>query len=344
MAFYDKSKAKGMNIKMIEYPMVSIIIPIYNVKPFLRCCINSVLSQTYYNLEIILVDDGSTDGSGKICDMYARKDKRIHVIHKKNGGLSDARNVGLKASTADYIAFIDSDDYVAKQYIQCLIEILFKNNADIAICAYYSKEKDKFYNIKKHCKKIQCFDSKTMLHNWHGEYKSVETISWNKLYKKILFTEKNIYYPVGYIYEDAQITHLLIDNASKVVITNEKLYFYRKRKNSISSLVSYKNIHDCIYAQEIRLNFFKKNKYQEAYERLLIKYQKYLMLTYCSIQDKELEECKKSLLKRYYYNYFDTIQTSQIKASEVLLFWMFLRYYFVFNLVFKVINMICTER
>lgn len=329
---------------MVKYPMISIIIPVYNVRPYLRCCVDSVISQTYYNLEIILVDDGSTDGSGKICDEYAEKDKRIHVIHKKNGGLSDARNVGIKASTADYIIFIDSDDYIMKQYVKHLARILFKNNADIAICGYYSEKKDKFYNIKKHYKQIQCFDSKMMLHNWHGKYKDVETISWNKLYKKVLFIENNIYYPVGYFNEDAQTTHLLVDKAIKIVMTNEKLYFYRKRKNSIMNVISYKNIHDCIYAQELRLKFFEVNKYQEAYERLLIKYQKYLMLTYCIIQSKELEKCKKVLLKKFCCNYLDVIQTKQIKLSEMVLFWMFLKYYPVFNFIFKIINIICTER
>lgn len=329
---------------MISYPMISIIIPIYNVKPFLKCCVNSVLSQTYYNLEIILVDDGSTDGSEKICDEYAKKDGRIHVIHKKNGGLSDARNVGIKASTADYIAFIDSDDYVVKWYVQRLVEILFKYNADISICAYCSGKKNKFYDFQKHCKQVRCFSSKTMLQNWHGENKDVETVSWNKLYKKSLFTENNIYYPVGYFYEDAQTTHLLVDKATRIVMTNEKLYFYRKRKNSITNVTSYKNIHDYIYSQKVRLNFFKTNKYKEAYERLLIKYQKYLMLTYCLVQDKELDKCKKALIKKYFCNYYNVISTEQIKTGELFLFWMFLRYYFMFNLVFKGLNIICTER
>ena len=117
-------------------PLVSIIIPIYKVEPYLRCCLDSIVNQTYTNLEIILVDDGSPDGCPKICDEYAAKDNRIVVIHKENGGLSDARNAGLDVYKGDYVYFIDSDDIIPSNCIYALFEILSKENADIASSSF----------------------------------------------------------------------------------------------------------------------------------------------------------------------------------------------------------------
>ena len=115
---------------------ISIIIPVYNVETYIHKCIGSVLAQTYRNIEVILVDDGSPDNSGIICDEYAKKDKRVIVIHKKNGGLSDARNAGIDAATGDYIVFVDSDDYIAPDMIEKLYETQKRNNADITVCGY----------------------------------------------------------------------------------------------------------------------------------------------------------------------------------------------------------------
>ena len=121
-----------MDVNLNELPCVSVVIPVYNVEKYLIRCLESVILQTYRNLEIVLVDDGSTDNSGKICDEYAERDSRIKVIHKENGGLSDARNVGIKSASADYIVFIDSDDYVKNVYVQSLVEIALRYDVDIA--------------------------------------------------------------------------------------------------------------------------------------------------------------------------------------------------------------------
>lgn len=312
---------------MGKHPLVSIIIPVYNVERYLRRCLDSILLQTYYNLEIILVDDGSTDSSGEICDEYAEKDSRISVIHKENGGLSDARNAGIEAASADYIAFIDSDDYVEKQYVQRLAGILLKNNADIAICGYYCGKREKFPEIKRYHRKIQCFDSKVMLKNWHGKYKHVETAAWNKLYKKVLFVENNIYYPVGYIYEDVQTTHLLVNKALKIVLTNEKLYYYYHRKDSIMQTISEEKMKACIYAQNKRLKFFKDNGYREAYERLAVKRQKQYMLNYLnSVMVKDMEKTKAEMLSLYNESYKRVCSFDEIRIWERLLFFMF-RYF-----------------
>lgn len=318
---------------MDKLPFISVVVPVYNVEPYLRRCLDSVITQTYRNLEIILVDDGSTDCSGKICDEYVKKDSRIIIIHKENGGLSDARNVGIKTASADYIAFIDSDDYIEKRCLQRLAWILFKNNADIAICEYYSGNHNEFPKDREPKKKIECFDSKVMLKNWHGKYKHLETIACNKLYKKTLFTENSIYYPVGYFNEDVMTTHLLVEKASKIVITNERLYYYYQRKDSTMHTLSEKKIEDCIFAHNIRLDFFKNKGYQEAYERLVIKRQKLYMLDYLKSMSKEMAYINIEMLCLFNNNNKNICSLKEIKLWERVLFFLF-KYFHNFLRIF----------
>lgn len=319
---------------MDRNPLIGVIIPVYNVENYIERCINSVICQTYHNLEIILIDDGSTDNSGRICDEYAGKERRIHVIHQKNSGLSAARNVGIKVSSAEYIAFIDSDDYVSQWYIQRLTQILFKYDADMAICGYYQGKRKEFPEINRVRGKIHCFDSQTMLKNWHGKYKHVETSAWNKLYKKALFVEKNIYYPAGYFHEDVQTTHLLVDKAQKIVITDEKLYYYYERNGSIVQTLSEKRIEDCIYSQNRRLDFFKHKGYTEAYERMAIKRQKQYMLSYLkSAPSAALYNVSAEMIDLYNKSYKQVCRFKTIKMWECLLFFIFRHFYSVIRIL-----------
>lgn len=283
-------------MECIDTPLVSIIIPVYNVNNYLRRCLDSVVGQTYQKLEIILVDDGSTDNSGKICDEYAQIDNRIIVVHKINGGLSDARNVGIDIASGKYIAFIDSDDFVSTKYIQILLEEIMKKNADIAICKYVKGSRDDFVKENNKKRKIKCFKSVEMLKNWHGKYKHVETVAWNKLYKLSLFKENNISYPQGYYNEDVQTTHLLINKADNIILIDEVLYYYFQRKDSITGAISEKKIEDNIYSQKVRMSFFSGNNYQDSYERLLIKLLKYYMLMFF---ETDSEKMKIKLYKKF---------------------------------------------
>lgn len=309
---------------MKKRQVIGIIIPVYNVEQYLRRCLDSIVSQTWHNLQIILVDDGSTDNSGRICDEYAGKDRRIQVIHKENGGLSEARNTGIKAASAHYIAFVDSDDYVGKQYIQRLARILSENDADIAVCGYYQGKRKTFPGVKKKKRRVQCLDSKTMLKNWHGKYKRVETVSWNKLYKRDLFVENDIYYPVGFYYEDVQTTHLLINKARKIATTNEKLYYYYQGKDGITHTISEKKIRDGIASQNKRLDFFKRNGYQAAYERLSIKRQKQYMLNYFKcLQVNGLDNVCAEMIALFHKSYEQVCSFKAIRMWERLLFFLF---------------------
>ena len=212
--------------------LISVIIPIYNVERYLEKSIESVIGQSYKNLEIILVDDGSTDESGKMCDEIAKKDKRIKVIHKKNGGLSDARNAGIEVAKGKYLGFIDSDDYIDKYFYETLYTVLKKYNADISMCNYKKVYTDFEENNAKLEHKEQVFNSKQALRELLL-FGKIENYAWNKLYRKELF--EKVRYPVGKKMEDIGTTYLTIKNSKTVVVTDYIGYFYRQRKGSIMS-------------------------------------------------------------------------------------------------------------
>lgn len=217
---------------MKSKPLVSVVIPVYNVEKYLDRCIQSVIEQTYTNLEIILVDDGSTDKSPELCDQYARKDKRIVIIHKKNGGLSSARNAGIEKSKGDYIAFIDSDDYIAPSHIQLLVTPALTYDADISICGEQVIKLGKQPKpIKKQlsCSIISKEEALADILTEHNFTVSVHS----KLYKRTLF--KNISFPVGKLYEDNGCTHKLILKSKRITYSTNKTYYYCLRNNSITS-------------------------------------------------------------------------------------------------------------
>lgn len=219
---------------MIEKKIVSIIIPIYNVEMYLEKCIDSVLKQTYKNIEIILVNDGSTDNCKKMCDDFSKLDSRIKVFHKENGGLSDARNYGINNATGDYITFIDSDDYVKKDFIEKLYNAITTNKCDIAICGHEDLYPDR---IKRYAFSEKYVNEKVMGKEEtlkHMLYKDGYDVSaWAKLYKRSLFDE--VLFPKGRLFEDAATTYKLIILSEKIVYINYIGYEYVIRKNSISN-------------------------------------------------------------------------------------------------------------
>ena len=287
------------------------------------------------------MDDGSTDNSGKICDEYVKKDNRVTVIHKSNGGLSDARNAGIQASTGDFLSFIDSDDFVHEKFIQKMYSLMINCQADIVICGYEKGEKDNFSVKKKSKERVVVFNSAEMLQQWHGKYKHVETMAWNKLYRRKLFIDTNIMYPIGYYNEDVQTTHLLVEAAEKIVITNEKLYYYFQRFNSIVNTVSRKSIEDNLYSQNVRLAYFKKGNQISAYKRLKIKLQKYYMLTYCSIPNCGMKDIEQQLLDKYMQSYVEIMQYNEVRLFERVLFFLFKRFYSITKFIYKNIRRIC---
>lgn len=247
--------------------LISVIVPVYNVSAYLRECIDSILAQTYQRLEIILVDDGSTDGSGRVCDEYAVKDSRIRVIHQTNQGLSAARNQGYAVSSGKYIAFVDADDTVSSTYIESLYGLTEEHNAQIAVCAYTRKSDELGTGAAAVC----TLSSQKMLREWHGKRKSIETVAWNKLYSRRIFEELGNckIFPEGKNHEDIYTSHLFADIAETIAITTQKLYYYRRRDNSISRTCSKEAAQADLTAQRARLSFFKEKRYYRAYMRLL---------------------------------------------------------------------------
>lgn len=240
--------------------LISIIVPIYKVEKYLNRCIDSILSQSYRNLEIILVDDGSPDNCSIICEEYAKKDKRIKVIHKKNGGLSEARNYGIEASTGDYIMFVDSDDYISKDMCKTLLINALENNADIVVCNFKEVYTDNIEKINKQCIKgnLEVVSNIEALYKYLVRSTTDMVVVWNKLYKRnIFFGEKYIRFPVGKLHEDMYTTYKLYYYANKIVIINDVLYYYFRRKESITGSISEKNLLDEIDAIIEQYSFFK---------------------------------------------------------------------------------------
>lgn len=252
--------------------LISVIVPVYQVKEYLPECVESLMGQTYRNLEIILVDDGSTDGSGELCEEYAKRDGRVRVVHRNHLGVSNARNIGLQMAKGEYVSFVDSDDIASASFIETLYELIKQYQADVSVCAY---ERRKEGGVKKKVDKAATYSisSEQMLREWHGIRKGMETVLWNKLYRKELFgTEDNVVlFPEGKEHEDTCISHLLIQRAEKIAFTNQILYMYRIRKGSITeSSVTVQKIRQDIEAQLSRISFFEEQGFEESRDRVVI--------------------------------------------------------------------------
>ena len=220
--------------------LISIIIPVYKVEKYLEKCIESVLKQTYTNLQIILVDDGSPDNCGKICDEYAKKDSRIEVIHKANGGLSDARNVGISKAKGRYIGFVDSDDYIKEDMYEILLNLIKKYDADVSICNLYDVIDGNEY-IRNKENGIREYSRLDILKEVLLD-KNIQSYAWNKLYKKELFDE--VKYPIGKKYEDIGTTFYIFEKCNKIVVTSEPEYYYLKRSDSLVNNVTESTVFD----------------------------------------------------------------------------------------------------
>ena len=242
--------------------IVSIIVPVYKVEPFIHRCVDSILRQTFQDFELILVDDGSPDNCGRICDEYAEKDSRIRVIHQENGGLSAARNAGidwaLGYSDSQWITFVDSDDWIHIDYLKLMLNTAQKDNTSIAICKYVKRQKFQKDNIPVF------FDSSCMSsRDAYTRYFYQCMTAWCKLYKKDLW--KNIRFPVGKIHEDAYITHSLVFSAGKVSVLNAELYYYYYNPDSITRTQWSIRRLDEIEGHEVRLKYCKERGYTDCY-------------------------------------------------------------------------------
>lgn len=212
----------------MKQPLVSVVIPIYNVEKYLEECFDSVINQSYGNLEIVLVDDGSTDTSGQIADALGETDSRVVVVHKPNGGLSDARNAGISIARGDYITFIDSDDYVDVAYIEELIDTAITSASDI-VQSNNSRNPNDLSKGSRQKTELSGSDAFVEL----MKFKTISPTAWGKLYKTSIFSDNKIHFPVGRLHEDTAVLYKLVYLANKVSCIDSVLYYYRINQNSI---------------------------------------------------------------------------------------------------------------
>ena len=229
--------------------MISVIVPVYNVEPYLRKCLDSIINQTYRDLEILVIDDGSTDGCGRICDEYAEKDERIRVFHTENRGLSCARNLGLDEAQGEWIGFVDSDDWIESDMYECLLRRAEETGADVVECGFYREYINKTIERNRQSSLTSGSDAINSL--LHGQ---LSNSVWNKLWRRECFD--SVRFPEGRLFEDIATTYQVFHSADYVSSLEEIKYHYRQRKNSLSNNHEMRNLTDYWFA------------HKERYERL----------------------------------------------------------------------------
>lgn len=291
--------------------LISIIIPFLNQEMYLKRCVDSVLKQSYSNLQIILIDDGSTDKSIEISDDYAKTDSRVMVYHQENKGLSGARNKGIELSKGKYISFIDSDDFVAEDYVLHLYENLIQNNADISIIEAKAFYNEKYVEPKNDAISLMVLDSKKALKELLCS-DFYFTISCGKLYKKELF--QSISFPIGKIFEDVGTTYKLILESKNIVCSNEILYNYLIHKNSLTTRKFTKEKFDMI---ELTFEMTKKivEKYPE-FEKYAIRRNAYACISILSKMSKTASKIYQKE-ERELLNYLRNNKNILLKFEEV---------------------------
>lgn len=292
----------------MDKPLVSVIVPIYKVEDYMEECVASILAQKYTDFELILVDDGSKDKCGTMCDDYATKDERIRVIHKENGGLSSARNAGLEIAKGEFIAFVDSDDVIHADYLQDMVNLATSHKADIVCCAFTKGEQVQFEDGKA---TVEVQENEEIIKRIN-EDDVIKTVAWNKLYHNRFFKELKLRYPEGKIHEDMFLTPHIFYHAKKMVLTSRKLYFYRMREGSIVLSGFTKKRLDKIEACETRRAFYQEIGYKElfyweteSYIRNILKYYFLIRKHYSAMYSKEMNELRKKgkqLTKEYMFS------------------------------------------
>lgn len=292
----------------IDNELISIIVPVYNVEKYIDRCIRSIVTQTYSNLEILLVDDGTTDNSGYLCDVWEQKDNRIRVIHKENSGLSDARNVGIANSNGLYLAFVDSDDYIHPTMIERLYQASRENDAEISLCNW-SRVDEQCQNIddKDSPIKDELLSGKDLIAKLFESKYEYYVVVWNKLYRRCLFDD--VKFIKGRTVEDEFIAHRLFGQCNTIVSIRDELYYYLQRSDSIMSSIRqnptldyYLNIMDFLLDRMLYLKSIGMNDYAaKVYSRMVFLYYRIFELDTDNtplINDK-IKEMKKEIRGNY---------------------------------------------
>lgn len=276
--------------------MISVIVPVYNTEKYLHRCIDSILAQTYPDFELILIDDGSPDSCGAICDGCAKKDDRITVLHKENGGLSSARNAGLdwafKHSDSDWITFIDSDDWVHPKYLEALYKAVIENCCSISVCSFTKTDDDGFIPA------IDTINNEFISsEDFYCNYNTNSVVAWGKIYAKDFF--KDIRYPLGVIHEDEFVTYKLMFQCHFIAFVPSPLYCVCKNESSITRSAWTPARLSALQGKQEQLRYMKEKGYDKAYRRAIFDYAQVTYWQLCEIKnDSQYQKEKKYLRKQ----------------------------------------------
>lgn len=309
---------------------VSIIVPIYNVEKYIGKCIKSIVNQTYKNLEIILVDDGSTDSSLSICKEYKKKDERIVLVHKKNTGVSDARNKGLELVTGDYLAFIDADDYVNDNYIEELLNSLLANKTSISQCGINIVLNGNIISQRNY-DDYQVISNRKILIDLIKDNLLQNEVIWNKLYDKKIFD--NLRFASGKLHEDDFINYLIYYDQKRISNVPLFLYNYRQEGDSIMSHFCKKRL-DAIDGLEERIKFFSNKNEKELEKYAIDSYLRYLKNTYFKVKkyiDDNKDICNKIKTKYKYY-----CKSAKFNIRRIFFLYFPDVYYYIKLLIYKI--------
>lgn len=304
--------------------LVSVIVPVYNVEEYLDRCVDSILAQTYKNIEIILVNDGSSDSSGSLCKKNLARDSRIVVIEKRNGGLSSARNAGLDSMRGEYLVFVDSDDYIHPKMIENMLNALILNSVEIVECGikYVSDSRNEEKDFKE--SRVSLSDYKKIDHNQAVlkclDYQ-LKIMSWNKLYKASMFD--NLRFPVGMLNEDEFTTPFIIDRCTSYLVMDDNYYAYVHRQGSIMhSKFSMKRF-DILEAFQHRLKYFSL-KYHRKYDEVIMYHYFLACVNLKIIMDSQHDTRS---FRKVYNNLFDVLifskKLSVPKKAKIIMYRLF---------------------
>ncbi len=279
-----------MNRLKMSGGLISVIIPVYNVENYIGRCLDSIVSQTYTNLEIVLVDDGATDSSGVICENYAKQDNRIRVIHKENGGLSSARNAGLKVANGDYIAFVDSDDFIHPMMYEIMLKTLGETESDMVVSEIgLINEIDivefEFPRNEKLASGYVCLEGNAIWQKLFAGDDIVTVVQWNKLFKSSVM--RGVEYPEGRVHEDVYVIHRELYNCSRVTYLDAVLYYYVQRSDSIMHTETRKMIRDAIDGYCDRIDFMKEKNLRWEYNCSVLTLMLYLHWKFVTVSNAE---------------------------------------------------------
>lgn len=262
----NKNSIGNLGEQKTNKPLVSIVVPCYNIEQYVKKCVDSILKQSYRQIEILLVDDGSTDGTSEILDDF--RDKRIKVLHQNNGGLSAARNAGLTFANGKYICFIDGDDYIDDKYVEVMMSRAETENADVVVCGYNNVDMGGKILREESFSEDKILSGREAASDLLRYNRTVNISAWNKLYRTELFKKNNIGYPLGKLYEDSYTTYKLLFYSDKVCYVKNRLYYYVYRKESIMNStkleIRFNNIVNIINETK---EFYSRMNCYEKYEK-----------------------------------------------------------------------------